>query len=147
MESIPKYLLVQTDALPEVFYKVVLAKKLLSQGKVKNASEAAKAAGISRSAFYKYKDSVYLYDGGLTDSIVTFYTMLTDEPGILALVMQELYQANANILTVNQNIPIDGVASVTISAQLQRAKFREEEIIAQLRGIQGVVDVKTVSAR
>lgn len=147
LENMPKYLLVEAKALPDIFLKVVAAKKLLSQGKVKNASEASKAAGISRSAFYKYKDSVYLYDGEITDSIVTFYATLTDKPGILSLFVGKLSELRANILTVNQNIPIDGAASVTVSARIDETGYTEQEITDMLSMIDGVVGVKTVSAR
>ncbi len=147
MENIPKYLLVESSALPEVFIKVVKAKRLLSQGKVKSLSDAAKAADISRSAFYKYKDSVYLYEGEITDSIVTFYATLTDEPGVLSMFVGKLSQLGTNILTVNQNIPIDGAASVTVSARTDNSEYTEEQITKILSEIAGVVEVKTVSAR
>lgn len=143
----PKYLLVELKALPDVFVKVIKAKKLLAQGKVKNASEASKAAGISRSAFYKYKDSVYSYDGETTDNIVTFYATLTDKPGILSMFVGKLSEIKANILTVNQNIPIDGAASVTVSARIDNSGYTEQQITDMLHTIDGVINIKTVSAK
>lgn len=147
MENMPKYLLVELKALPDVFVKVIKAKKLLAQGKVKNASEASKAAGISRSAFYKYKDSVYSYDGETTDNIVTFYATLTDKPGILSMFVGKLSEIKANILTVNQNIPIDGAASVTVSARIDNSGYTEQQITDMLHTIDGVINIKTVSAK
>lgn len=141
----PRFLLVETSVLPEVFLRVVQAKRLLAQGKVKSSSEAAKLAGISRSAFYKYKDSVQQYNSKLSDDIVTLYATLTDEPGVLASLIAQLYTAGANILTVNQNIPVDSVAHVSISAKVGGMGCTEEDLLRQLRQLPGVVDAKLLS--
>ena len=144
--EIPKYLMVSTQALPEVFYKVVYAKKLIAQGKAKNSSQAALMAGISRSAFYKYKDSVFVYDSRMSDNIVTFSIFLEDEPGVLSSVINHLSAVGANILTVNQNIPMDGVAPVSISIRMNDVTVNEDELTDALASIGGVVSVKKVSA-
>ena len=140
-----KYLLVESSALPDVFLKVCEAKSLLAKGDVKNASEAAKAVGISRSAFYKYKDYVYSYEEKLTQRIISISTVLHDEPGILAGFISHLHSLNANILTVNQSIPVDGVASVTISLRLTENSqdiMGLKNILSRLRG---VVELKIIS--
>ena len=130
----PKYLLVNTNVLPDVFFKVVQAKKLIAQGKAKSSSEAAKLAGISRSAFYKYKDSVYPYDNRLSERMVTFNTTLEDEPGVLSALLTQLYQVGANIITVNQNI----------SARINAEDIDEDQLIEIVRHQRGVVDVRKI---
>ena len=134
-----------SQILPEVYLKVILAKKLLAQGKAKSASDAAKAAGISRSAFYKYKDFVHEYNTRLSDSIMTVSVSLMDEPGMLASVLSAVSGSGANILTVHQNIPTDSVAPVSISMRTNQLNCTEEEMLVRLRELPGVLDAKFVS--
>ena len=145
MKEHSKYLLVDSQILPEVYLKVILAKKLLAQGKAKSASDAAKAAGISRSAFYKYKDFVHEYNTRLSDSIMTLSVSLMDEPGVLASVLSEVSGSGGNILTVHQNIPMDSVAPVSISMRTNQLNCSEEEMLVRLRKLPGVLDAKFVS--
>ena len=88
-----KFLLVDAQVLPDVFLKVVQAKMLLAQGKAKSSSQAAQMAGISRSAFYKYKDAIYLYDERMNENLVTFYLTLEDRPGVLSSLLSSFYKA------------------------------------------------------
>ena len=108
-------IIVDAELLPEVLLKVIEAKRMLSQGKAKNSSEAARLAGISRSAFYKNKDGVSVYGDDRRNKIVTYYLTLMDNPGVLSTVLSLLSKHGANVLTINQNIPLDGAAQVTIS--------------------------------
>lgn len=146
MEERPKYLIVDTLVLPEVFSKVVHAKRLLAQGKAKSSTEAAKLAGISRSAFYKYKDCVHPFESKMTENIATFSVTLEDEPGVLAQLIAALYQCGANILTVNQSIPVDGVAMVTISARITDVQMEDDELLDNLRAVDGVVEVRELNS-
>ncbi len=139
-----KFLLVDAQVLPEVFTKVVQAKMYLAQGKAKSSSQAAQMADISRSAFYKYKDSVYLYDERMNENIVTFYLTLEDRPGVLSSLLGELYQAGANIITVNQNIPVDGVALVSVSVRTNSASLSRSEILERLEALDGIVEAKAI---
>ncbi|MEM1483670.1 ACT domain-containing protein [Oscillospiraceae bacterium PP1C4] len=139
-----KFLLVDAQVLPDVFSKVVQAKMYLAQGKVKSSSQAAQMAGISRSAFYKYKDSVYMYDERMNENIVTFYLTLEDRPGVLSSMLGELYKAGANIITVNQNIPVDGVAIVSVSARTGNASLSRSEILDMLGSLDGIVEAKAI---
>ncbi len=139
-----KFLLVDAQVLPEVFTKVVQAKMYLAQGKAKSSSQAAQMAGISRSAFYKYKDSVYLYDERMNENIVTFYLTLEDRPGVLSSLLGELYQAGSNIITVNQNIPVDGVALVSVSVRTSSASLSRSEILEKLEALDGIVEAKAI---
>ena len=104
----PKMLLVSAEMLPSVFTRVLEAKRLLAVGKVKNLSEAAKVSGISRSALYKYKDHVFVYNEDIDQSVVTINVYLEDRPGVLSTLINRFSQEGANILTVNQNIPAGG---------------------------------------
>ena len=138
-----KYLLVESCVLPDVFSKVCEAKSLLAKGTVKNATEAAKAVGISRSVFYKYKNSVFVYDKSFSDNISSLYLTLVDKAGVLSSVITTLYENGANILTINQNIPVDSVAPVTISVKTDHSD--DEGLVQSLKKIDGVVEAKFYS--
>ena len=112
----PKYYLVEAGVLPEVFIKVTEARELLETGEVRTVAEAVERVGISRSAFYKYKDSVMPFRDMRHGSIVTFNALLRDKKGVLSSLLAIFADAGANILTINQSIPNNGTAPVTISA-------------------------------
>ena len=111
-----KFFIVAADALPEIFLKVAEAKQLLQVGEVTTVGEAARRTGISRSAFYKYKDAVQPFQDMKTGRIITFYALLKDNPGVLSHYLSIFSNSGANILTINQTIPTNGCAGVTISA-------------------------------
>ena len=144
MEEPLKYLLVEARMLPEIFTKVMQAKMLLSRGNAKNASQAAQMAGISRSAFYKYKDSVFLYDERMNENIVSFSLALEDRPGVLSNLLAQFYQLGANVITVNQNIPIDGVAIASVSIRTADATRSRSQILDMLGKLDGAVEAKSV---
>ncbi|HNW04360.1 MAG TPA: ACT domain-containing protein [Oscillospiraceae bacterium] len=137
-------ILVSAELLPEVLLKVLEAKRLLAQGKAHNASEAARVAGISRSAFYKYKDGVAFYSDERAVKIVTYSLTLMDEPGVLSAVLDQISGSGANILTINQNIPVDGVAPVTISFSAGALKVPEAELLDALSSLRGVVGCRSL---
>ncbi len=144
MTDKPKFLIVNAEVLPDVFSKVIEAKRLLSKAQAKNSSDACRMVGISRSAYYKYKDNVQVYDEKDNSQLGTLYLKLSDEPGVLSRVLQKLYEMGANILTVNQNIPVDSVAVVTISVRINCDQINPEEILHNLSAIYGVVSVKRI---
>ena len=144
MSEKPQYLIVNADVLPDVFHKVIEAKQLLSKAQAKNSSDACRIVGISRSAYYKYKDNVQVYDVKDNSQLSTLYFKLSAEPGVLSRVLQKLYEMGANILTVNQNIPVDSVAIVTISVRIDCSRINPEEILRNLSIIYGVVSVKRI---
>ena len=123
-----KYYIVAAEALPEVFLKVAEAKRLLSVGEAATVNEATQITGISRSAFYKYRDAVLPFQNMMTGRIITFQLLLHDTPGILS-----------NILTINQSIPVNGCAAVTISAETSEMQESLEALIAEVSGTYGVV--------
>lgn len=141
-----KLLLVDACVLPEVFEKVVEAKRLLAVGIAKNLSDAAKTAGISRSAFYKYKDYVFMHNENIDEHVVTVNASLIDRPRVLSGMINELSTIGANILTVNQNIPVDGVAPVSISARLGK-DIDVTQMISRLNSLDGIVEVKVLTTR
>lgn len=141
----PRYLLIDTDVLPDVFIKVVNAKALLANGSAKTASQAAQMAGLSRSAFYKYKDSVFAQTTSSAGSMLTLTATLQDEPGVLSRLIGELYEAGVNILTINQNIPVDGVALVSVSARGDALRMELGDLLAHLKSVQGIVDVRLIA--
>ncbi len=140
-----KYVVVSTEVLPEIFTKVIEAKKLLACGEEKSSASVCKKVGISRSAFYKYKDFVFTYNEKLTQKIITFYIVLKDEPGVLASVLSKLHSQGANILTVNQNIPIDGVASVTVTVRLNGQSIESYDVNTLFAEMYGVVEYRLIS--
>ncbi len=144
MNENPVRIIVDANLLPEVLLKVIEAKKLLSQGKAKNSSEAARLAGISRSAFYKYKDGVSVYNDETREKIVNYYMTLMDKPGILSNVLAVLSKYGANVLTLNQNIPIDGAAPCTISFSTGNLKCDGHTLREAIRAIDGVITCRNL---
>ena len=142
-----EYVVVSTDVLPEVVTKVIEAKRLLAQGMCKTSTEACRMAGVSRSAYYKYKDSAFIYSEKLNERIVTFCLVLRDRAGILAEVLNEIYRLDANILTINQNIPIDSAATVMITVRFNDMTIEPGGIIKSLAEISGVASVKVISGK
>ncbi|HBQ64368.1 MAG TPA: ACT domain-containing protein [Clostridiales bacterium] len=138
MKKDSRYLLVDMSVLPEVFPRVVEAKRLIAGGKVKSVNEAVRQAGISRSAFYKYKDSVQQFFENSVGKVITLFIVVEDFPGILARIIHEVAAANGNILTINQNIPINGLADVTIAIETESMSHSLEEMVEAILLIDGV---------
>ena len=134
-----KYYLVAAEVLPEVILKVAEANRMLRAGEARTAQEAAKAVGISRSAFYKYRDAVQPFTELHTEHIVTFYALLKDVPGVLSNVLSIFAASGANILTINQSVPTDGCAAVTVSAETSPMTVTLEQLIAEASQLAGVV--------
>ncbi len=137
-------LLVKASALPEVFSKVLYAKELLEEGVVSSISAAVQKVGISRSAFYKYKDQVFIYHRQDTKNTITISAHLSDRAGVFSALTARLFEKGANILTINQNHPVDSVAAVTISLRTDNIIIPLEELVNHLRKIDGVISVKII---
>ena len=140
-----RYVLVDESLLPEVYSKVIFAKQLLTSGAAESASQAAKLAGLSRSAFYKYKDFVFSYNNSSAERIVTICFTLKDKPGVLSQLLAELYRLGANILTVNQNIPIQNTALVSITARVDSLTVSVDEMLSTLKTIENVKTIQQIS--
>ncbi len=137
------YLLVNSKLLPPVFSGVIKAKKLLSEGKATNTSQAVKMAGISRSAFYKYRDNVFEFENG-NRSTVNLNAVLSDRVGVFSAMTTILYKNGANIITVNQGVPESGTAAVSLTVRTDNVKITLDELINQLKSVEGIISVKSV---
>ena len=145
MSKTVKYYIVAADALPEIFIKVAEAKRMMQTGEVDTVGEATKRAGISRSAFYKYKDSVQPFNDMKAEHIITFYAMLKDKSGVLSRVLSIFASSGANILTINQSIPTNGCAAVTISAETSDMAESLEQLLATVSALDGVVKLEILA--
>ena len=146
MERRSQLIVAEADILPEVFSKVLEVKKLIAQKGEKSFASACKRVGISRIAYYKYKDSVFSYEELFTRKIVNLYLLLSDSPGVLSSALVFLHDLNANILTVNQSIPVDGAAAVNISLRLSGDSEDELSSLNSIAELNGVLEVKILSA-
>ena len=145
MTQLPKYYIVEAKALPEVFLKVAEAKWLLETGEATTANEAARATGISRSAFYKYRDAIAPFQNLMAGRILTFQFILRDVTGLLSSILTIFAQFGANILTINQTIPTNGCASVTISAETTNMSSGVEDMLRSLEAIDGVLKAEILA--
>ena len=145
MAQSPKYYIVEASALPEVFLKVAEAKRLLSTGEASTVNEATRMTDISRSAFYKYRDSVLPFQNMMTGRIITFQILLHDEPGLLSRMLDIFPDCNVNILTINSIVPTNDTALMTLSAETMEMTVPLEELLRQLRQFPGVIKAEILA--
>ena len=145
MGETTKYFVVKQKAIPEVLLKVVEAKRLLESEKVLTIQEAVDAVGISRSSFYKYKDDIFPFHDNSQGTTITLTFQMDDEPGILSDVLKIIAEYRANILTIHQRIPINGIASLTLSIQVLQTTGDISRMIEQLEGQTSVHHVKILA--
>ena len=145
MGETTKYFVVKQKAIPEVLLKVVEAKRLLESEKVLTIQEAVDAVGISRSSFYKYKDDIFPFHDNSQGTTITLTFQMDDEPGILSDVLKIIAEYRANILTIHQSIPINGIASLTLSIQGLQTTGDISRMIEQLEGQPSVHHVKILA--
>ena len=139
MSGATRFYIVAAEALPEIFLKVAEANRMLQTGEARTVGAATGKVGISRSAFYKYKDAVQPFQNMKAGHIITFHAMLKDSPGVLSNVLSIFAGSGANILTINQSIPTNGCAAVTISAETSRMEESLEQLLAEAAALEGVV--------
>lgn len=135
------YFLVNSNILPPVFSKVIEAKNYLASGEATSASQAAKMAGISRSAYYKYKDSIFEYNAENSEETVTINAKLKDNAGVLSALMNELYVAGANVLSVSQSVPVHSVADVSVTVRITEMEISTNALLKNIKGVKGVNSV------
>lgn len=140
-----KYYIVEASALPEVFLKVAETTHLLETGKAETIGEAVRMTGISRSAYYKYRDAIKPFLNTGAAQMVTLHMILEDTPGVLSGILKEFARSEVNVLTINQSIPINGVASVTVSAENRGSAVTMEDLIENLRGQSGVEKIEIIA--
>ncbi len=145
MANVPTYYLVEASALPEVFLKVAEAKRLLQTGEATTVNEAARMTGISRSAFYKYRDSVLPFQNMMIGRIITFQFMLHDHQGLLSSLLNIFAASNVNIQTINSIVPTNGCALVTISAETNDMNVPIEELLRQFSQLPGVIKAEVLA--
>lgn len=140
-----KYYIVDKNVLPEVFLKVMEAKNLLESGKEKTVQDAVAKVGISRSAFYKYRESIFpLYENS-RGKTVTLGISLNDASGLLSEILNTIARAGGNIITINQNIPMNGIANVTITIETNYMKVDLGELITRIENLSFVMQIKIIA--
>lgn len=133
-----KYFVVKERAVPEVLLNVVAAKKLLESKRAVTVQEAADAVGISRSSFYKYKDDIFPFHEEAKGKTITFIIQMDDEPGILSNVLRAIAENHGNILTIHQSIPMNGIASLTLSVAISAVEGDAAAMMDNIEHINGV---------
>lgn len=137
-----RFLLVDSDVLPDVFMKVVKAKELLASGSVKNLSAAAKEVNISRSALYKYKDKIF--DVSETKTVVAVHVVLMDELGALQKLLRIIAQYNVSIVTITQAAPVDGTAAVSLTLKVKDMVGDVDSLVEDMNKHRFVVTAKRI---
>jgi chorismate mutase len=145
MEAKSKYFVVKQKAVPEVLLKVVEAKRLLESEKVLTVQEAAEAVGISRSSFYKYKDDIFPFYDNAKGKTVTFVTQMDDEQGLLSDLLHIVADYKANILTIHQSIPVNGVATLTLSVEVRPGTGDVSRMVEEIEAMKGIHYVKILA--
>lgn len=145
MPEVTDYYVVKKKALPEVLLNVVEAKRLIETRKVQTIQEAVDAVGISRSSFYKYKDDIFRFHDNSQGTTITLTFQMDDEPGLLSDVLKIIADHGANILTIHQSIPINGMASLSLSIQILKTTQDVSDMIARMEEQKGVHYVKLIA--
>ena len=138
-----EFVLVSKQALPPVFAGVLLAKQLLAEGKAANATQAIREAGISRSAFYKYRNCVFP-GSAENESSINLSVSLSDKAGVFSAMTTVLYENGANLVTVNQGKPVDGIAVVSLTIDAGHMRISADRMLELLKKTDGVISVRTV---
>ncbi len=145
MEEDIKYYVVKKKAVPEVLLKVVEAKRLLESEKVLTVQEATEMTGISRSSFYKYKDDIFPFHDNVRGRTITLVMQLDDQPGLLSSVLNHIADYGANILTIHQAIPVNGIASLTLSIDVLPSTGNISELVEDIESLDGIHYIKILS--
>ena len=132
------FYLVREEILPEAIKKTIKVKELLKKGEVRTINEAVEKMELSRSAYYKYKDFVFPFYEASKEKIVTLALLLEHKPGVLSRVLNTIANDRASVLTINQGIPLQGVANATISIETVDLLIDLEALLDKLRMIDGV---------
>lgn len=145
MEDNSKYYVLKKKAVPDVLLKVVEAKRLLAMGKNISIQEATERVGLSRSSFYKYKDDIFPFHDNARGKTITFVLQMDDEPGLLSVVLKQIAEYNANILTIHQTIPVNDVASLTLSIEVGPETKDVSEMINAIEAKEGIHYLKILA--
>lgn len=145
MADTEKFYVVKQKALPEILLKVVEAKRLLDSEKVLTVQDATDRVGISRSSFYKYKDDIFQFNDNTKGRTFTFVLQMDDITGLLSIVLNKIAEYHANVLTINQTIPINGIASLTLSVEVLSTTGDIAKMIDDITELEGVHYLKILA--
>lgn len=145
MAEVNKYFVVKQKAVPEVLLKVVEAKRLLESEKAITIQEATDRVGISRSSFYKYKDDIFPFHENAKGRTITMVLQLDDEPGLLSDILKTVAEYHANILTIHQSIPVNGVATLTLSVEVLPSTDDVSQMIEEMERQKGIHSIKILA--
>ncbi len=140
-----KYFVLKKKAVPEVLLKVVEAKRLIDSGKAASVQDATESVGISRSSFYKYKDDIFPFHDNAKGKTITMVIQLDDEPGLLSIVLRIVADYHANILTIHQSIPVNGIASLTLSVDVLNDTGDLSQMVETIEQQQGIHYLKILA--
>ena len=144
MDENIKYYVVKQKALPEVLLKVEQANRLIETKGI-SVADATEQVGISRSSYYKYKEDIFPFRDNVKGKTITFVLSMDDEPGLLSLVLKKVAEFHANILTIHQTIPVNGVASLTLSVDILPSTGDSSKMIEEIEQLPGVRYLKILS--
>ncbi|HZG13565.1 MAG TPA: ACT domain-containing protein [Candidatus Bathyarchaeia archaeon] len=133
-----KFYLIRSDILPESIAKTIEVKKMLEAGEVDTVNEAVDRVGLSRSAYYKYKDGIFPFNAMMSEKIMTISFTLEHRSGILSRVLQYVADQGGNVLTINQTIPLQGIANVAMSVDMAHLTISTTDFLDGLQALSGV---------
>ena len=145
MKDKMQYYVLKEKAVPEVLLKVVEAKRLIDSGKIASVQEATESVGISRSSFYKYKDDIFPFHETTKGKTITMVIQMDDEPGLLSGVLKTIADFHANILTIHQSIPVNGIASLTLSVDVLNETGDISQMVDTIEQQQGIHYLKILA--
>lgn len=145
MANNPKYYIIEASALPEVFLKVAEVKRMLSTGQADTVNEATKKLGISRSAFYKYRDAIRPFENSQVGRVITFQFLLQDRKGLLSSLLTILADRHANIQNINSIAPSNGSAVVTIAADVADLTISLEDLLQEAGSLAGIIKAEVLA--
>lgn len=146
MKNREEFYLVRADILPEAMQKTLEAKALLDSGKVKKINEAVMAVDLSRSAFYKYKDGIFPFHTMVKEKIMTLSIHLEDRSGTLSRLLSVVAEAGSNVLTINQTIPLQGRATITLSIETASMVIEIDKLVKQIQQLDAVEKVELIGS-
>ena len=141
-----KFYLVREDVLPEAMKKTIEAKELLDRGKAESVWEAVQQVDLSRSAFYKYRDTVFPFHTVVKERLITLFFYLEDRSGTLSNLLTTVASTGCNVLTIHQTIPLQGRANVTMSINIENMEVDIDELLTKLRGLEFVEKVEVLGS-
>ncbi|MCD8502935.1 MAG: ACT domain-containing protein [Bacillaceae bacterium] len=146
MKSSEQFYLIREDILPEAMQKTIEAKELLNSGKVKRINEAVRAVDLSRSAFYKYKDAIFPFHTVVKENLITLSIHLEDRSGALSRLLSVVAEVGANVLTINQTIPLQGRATITITIETASMSMTIKQFLNKIQHLEAVEKVELVGS-